>query len=132
MSSWKEIIPDMARDLEAWSDASSDMWTWLPSYALMRNHFGDYAYEYAPSMSEAMKQATEVLSLLRQVSDLVATGTPVILEVDSVVLDDLMMRDDILHALGDDADKYDFDRDFSLFKAWFKDNYGVEGIEFTK
>lgn len=57
-----QLMAEMVHQDEMESEASQELWTWLPSYKEAEKHHGDYASEFRPSVGDIMKEATFFIS----------------------------------------------------------------------
>lgn len=68
--SLRSMIQDFAHELDDEDNASSDLWTWLPSHFAAEKSHGDYASEQQPSRAYIMAEAANVIAYLARGSDI--------------------------------------------------------------
>lgn len=55
----------LGAELAEENNASTDLWSWLPSHAIALKHHGDHAANYCPSNRDVMVEASMYLGHLK-------------------------------------------------------------------
>lgn len=58
-------IASLGQEISNVQNAAFDIWTWLPSCAVARQHHGDYYAEFAPSLHDLLTEANLYIQHLR-------------------------------------------------------------------
>ena len=70
----RAMIRSLAREFDAEDNAAADLWTWLPSHASAVKHWGDYASEFRPSLSDLMAEAALLQMIQNGTQDSLCQG----------------------------------------------------------
>ena len=57
MSTGRQAIIALGRELESQQNEAFSLWTWLPSYKAATKAHGDYAGNHTPSVEDVLKEA---------------------------------------------------------------------------
>lgn len=63
----RHLVERIARRISEEHDAAFSLWSWLPSYAVAKKEYGDYAAEFMPPITEVMREAA--IEIARETSD---------------------------------------------------------------
>jgi len=64
ISDLKSVLVGLVRNWDREDESSFNLWTYLPSHASAEKHFGDYASEKQPFLSDLMEESRLLVVLL--------------------------------------------------------------------